>query len=408
MRLSGLDLVLGRRRPGQRPDRLAAARCCGPSCACCCSRPATALGGNHTWSFHDGDLDAGASGLDRAAGGAPLAAPRRRLPRLRAHAGRRLRVHHLAALRRGAARRRWATRCGSAARSTRWRPTAVRLADGDDAARAAPSIDGRGPRPSPHLALGFQKFLGQELRLARAARARRADPDGRHGGAARRLPLRLRAALRGRHAAGRGHLLRRRRRARRRRAARPHRRLRRRARLAGRRRCCARSRACCRSCWPATWRRSGTPPAACRARAWRAGLFHPTTGYSLPDAVRAGRPAWPRLPDLSAPALFARAARARARRSGAASGFFRLLNRMLFLAAPPAARWRVMQRFYGLPEPLIARFYAGRPTLADKARILIGPAARAAGRGAARPRSPAHLHERRHHAMSEPRPQPQP
>ncbi len=31
-----------------------------------------------------------------------------------------------------------------------------------------------------------------------------------------------------------------------------------------------------------------------------------------------------------------------------------------------------MQRFYGLPAPLIARFYAGRPTLADQLRILMG------------------------------------
>ena len=45
---------------------------------------------------------------------------------------------------------------------------------------------------------------------------------------------------------------------------------------------------------------------------------------------------------------------------------------MLFLAAAPNQRWRVMQRFYGLPEPLIARFFAGRPTLADRLRILSG------------------------------------
>ncbi|MEC9481861.1 MAG: lycopene cyclase family protein, partial [Halomonas sp.] len=35
-------------------------------------------------------------------------------------------------------------------------------------------------------------------------------------------------------------------------------------------------------------------------------------------------------------------------------------------------RWRVMQRFYGLPEPLIERFYAGRLTAADKLRIVVG------------------------------------
>ena len=49
-----------------------------------------------------------------------------------------------------------------------------------------------------------------------------------------------------------------------------------------------------------------------------------------------------------------------------------MLNRMLFRAAKPAQRRRVMQRFYGLPEPLVARFYAGRPTWGDRARILAG------------------------------------
>jgi lycopene beta-cyclase len=52
--------------------------------------------------------------------------------------------------------------------------------------------------------------------------------------------------------------------------------------------------------------------------------------------------------------------------------FFRLLNRLLMRAARPEERRRVLQRFYTLPEPVIARFYAGRPTLADKVRVLAG------------------------------------
>ncbi|MCC2972115.1 lycopene beta-cyclase CrtY [Massilia sp. IC2-476] len=102
----------------------------------------------------------------------------------------------------------------------------------------------------------------------------------------------------------------------------------------------------------------------------RAGLFHPTTGYSLPHAVRlAERVA--ALADLSAPAVFA-AIRDEARREWQGQRFFRLLNRMLFLAGRPEQRWRVMQRFYRLPAPLIARFYAGRLHLRDKARVLSG------------------------------------
>ena len=45
---------------------------------------------------------------------------------------------------------------------------------------------------------------------------------------------------------------------------------------------------------------------------------------------------------------------------------------MLFRAARPDERARVLQRFYTLPEPLIERFYAGRTTLGDAARILLG------------------------------------
>ena len=52
--------------------------------------------------------------------------------------------------------------------------------------------------------------------------------------------------------------------------------------------------------------------------------------------------------------------------------FYRALNRMLFLAARPRERRKVMQRFYGLNDGLIARFYAGRSTLFDKTRILAG------------------------------------
>lgn len=53
-------------------------------------------------------------------------------------------------------------------------------------------------------------------------------------------------------------------------------------------------------------------------------------------------------------------------------GFFRLLNRLLFRAARPAERFRVLEQFYQRPEPLIARFYAGHVTWLDRARVLAG------------------------------------
>ena len=74
-------------------------------------------------------------------------------------------------------------------------------------------------------------------------------------------------------------------------------------------------------------------------------------------------------------------------------GFYRLLNRMLFLAGRPNRRWQVMQRFYRLPEGLIARFYAGQSTLRDRLRILCGKPPVPVGEAmkAALRHSPAHF-----------------
>ncbi len=102
----------------------------------------------------------------------------------------------------------------------------------------------------------------------------------------------------------------------------------------------------------------------------RAALFHPTTGYSLPEAVRLANlvaQAWP-----VGSAELAGKIRKHAMRRHREQRFFRLLNRMLFLAAAPNRRHLVLQRFYRLPEPLIERFYAGRTTPADMVRILVG------------------------------------
>lgn len=102
----------------------------------------------------------------------------------------------------------------------------------------------------------------------------------------------------------------------------------------------------------------------------RGGLFHPTTGYSLPDAVDFALSLC-RLNNFSTPAL-ARFSRDRSAAAWKNRGYYRLLDSMLFRAAPPAERWRIFDRFYRLSEPLIARFYAARSTAFDKARILCG------------------------------------
>jgi lycopene beta-cyclase len=102
----------------------------------------------------------------------------------------------------------------------------------------------------------------------------------------------------------------------------------------------------------------------------RAAMFHPLTSYSLPDALRFARKI-AALPDLSGAAL-AKASYDEARALWRRGRFYRMLSTMLFGAAEPLTRYRVLQRFYRLPKRLIERFYAGRSSLSDKARILIG------------------------------------
>jgi lycopene beta-cyclase len=101
----------------------------------------------------------------------------------------------------------------------------------------------------------------------------------------------------------------------------------------------------------------------------RAALFHPTTGYSLPDAARTAE----LIAGLSLNTAAVRAAIIEmSSKVWESRGFYRLLNRMLFRAAAPTQRYKVLERFYRLPAPLIERFYAGDATLADKLRILSG------------------------------------
>jgi lycopene beta-cyclase len=98
------------------------------------------------------------------------------------------------------------------------------------------------------------------------------------------------------------------------------------------------------------------------------GLFHPTTGYSLPVAVRlalylAARPAG------AAPGLEYARWLAEQRRQ---ARFCLLLNRLLFSAFAPEQRHHVLERFYRLPESTIRRFYALDTSAPDRARILCG------------------------------------
>lgn len=338
-----------------------------------------APGGNHTWSFHETDLDP--SGRD-------LIAPfvTHRWPRHQ------VRFPHLQRRLSGAYCSVTSERF-AAVLATRWpdlvrpgspvaeaRPTSVTLSDGTMLTAGA-VIDARGFQPSPHLSLGWQVFRGLEVRLSRPVTVEGgpilmdatvpqeggyrfvytlpfapdrfliettvyADlPEADHralGSAALSyassqgwdveevlriedgvLPITLSGNV------------------------------------------------------EAFWRAAeGVPRAGLRA-----GLAHPVTGYSLPDAVRLAL-LLVRTRDLSAPALF-ETIRAHAVNRWREQAFSRGLNRMLFLAAEPQKRVAVLEHFHRLPGDVIARFYAGRSTLMDKLRIVSGrppvPVGRAVG-----------------------------
>lgn len=328
--------------------------------------------GNHTWSFHEHDV---------------TPAQHAWLAPLIAHAWPAYRVRfpaHARTLRSGyrsitseRLRAALADTLGAAlrtgARATRVRPESVELADGTRIDAHA-VIDGRGARPSRHLALGWQKFVGQEVRLARPHGVRLpivmdatvAQHDGYRfvyvlpfsadtlliedtyyadGPAIAIEPVRARIAA---YAAAHGWSI---------------------ARVLREE----------SGVLPITlggdpvafWDEAPPDGEARVARAGlRAALFHPTTGYSLPDAVRLVDRIVAALP-LDAAGLHA-LTRAASLAHWRRQRFFRLLNRMLFGAAAPEARYAVLQRFYRLPEPLIRRFYAGAPTRLDKLRILSG------------------------------------
>ena len=117
----------------------------------------------------------------------------------------------------------------------------------------------------------------------------------------------------------------------------------------------------------AFWRATGAGTAKAGTRA---GLFHPLTSYSLPHAVRFAAALAARR-DFSALAL-AKFSKDHARAAWADAAYSRKLAAMLFGAARPIDRYRVLERFYRLDRGLIERFYAGRSTFGDKVRIVAG------------------------------------
>jgi len=125
---------------------------------------------------------------------------------------------------------------------------------------------------------------------------------------------------------------------------------------------------------PMPWQDADFEPSARPLIAgYRAGLFHPVTGYSLPIAVRFALALaacdfaqLTERPEASSPLRdFARA-------HAAQRPFLRLLTRLMFTCFAPDQRYSVLQHFYRLPEPVIERFYAAQLGALDRARVFWG------------------------------------
>ncbi len=104
------------------------------------------------------------------------------------------------------------------------------------------------------------------------------------------------------------------------------------------------------------------------AAGYQGGFFHPTTGYSFPVASRLAR----HIARTSPRDLFGREWQTFVSELLRQARFCHLLNRMLFTAFAPGDRRNVLERFYRLPESVIGNFYALRLQTSDRLRILCG------------------------------------
>lgn len=115
--------------------------------------------------------------------------------------------------------------------------------------------------------------------------------------------------------------------------------------------------------WP--WVPSSQSP---MVAGFQGGFFHPTTGYSFPVAVRVARHVAATLRGE----VFGPEWRALLDRHARQVRFAVMLNRLLFGATPAENRRDVLERFHKLPEATIRRFYALETTAGDRARIICG------------------------------------
>lgn len=326
------------------------------------------LGGSHTWSFHDSDVTAAQLAWLKPLVVRSWPAYDVCFPRLTRHV---VSAYH--SITSDRLRAVVAQALGTAVQTgnavTAVRPDAVTFADGREL-RAGCVIDGRGMSSAAAFSVGFQKFLGQELRLVR--------PHGRQFPTLMDARVEQRDGFRFIYVLPLADDL-----------------------LLVEDTCYSESptldRAAARAAIAsyvaglgfevkgvereeegalpiplggnieAFWR-AQTPGVACSGM--RAALFHPTTGYSLPEAVRLADSLAGLSPLTSASVLAL--VRERSRQLWRRGRFFRFLNRMLFRAAAPSERYRVLEHFYRLPDDVVQRFYAGSLSFLDRVRLLSG------------------------------------
>ena len=99
------------------------------------------------------------------------------------------------------------------------------------------------------------------------------------------------------------------------------------------------------------------------------GIFHDTTGYSFPDAVKLvellSQSSF-RFGEVKKLVRFYRDCREKDRI------YFRTLNRLMFKAADDQHRYKIFEHFYRLPNSNIQNFYRGQMTNWEKMRVFIG------------------------------------
>lgn len=99
-------------------------------------------------------------------------------------------------------------------------------------------------------------------------------------------------------------------------------------------------------------------------------FLNPVTGYTLPYTLRAIDKLMQQgnLTDESC----RRTLSGLRQSEGSRLGYLNFLNRMMFLAARNESRYKILQRFYLMPEKTIQRFYTGSLNWWDRIRILVG------------------------------------